>query len=29
MIKESTFDEETASKEEIDKCLNFVAYSCY
>jgi hypothetical protein len=29
MIKESTFDEEAVSKEEMDKCLNFVAYSCY
>ena len=29
MIKESKFDEEAVSKEEIDKCLNFVAYSCY
>ena len=29
MIKEATFDEEAVSQEEIDKCLNFVAYSCY
>ena len=29
MIKEANFDEEAVSQEEIDKCLNFVAYSCY